>query len=294
MSGDALPEPIQGLLAALSGGQDWLLETVGPGSFPGAPVVSAGCQHGLSWWTHGALDAPAVVMTTENVLLDPVWAQEPLGWSETFSKLERRLNGRMVRFPTSHITSLFPRLLPLQALRHELPDGAWSTEASKSEGSITFRSGSSLWLLRGSDPMELDVVDWWVPTARLRFGAANPSFPTTVIDEAVDADDVNPEWRRVRANTAASGRLLHRSESSDGALRWVLRDAYISEALGLPHAAAAERAVRSSLAEQRPDLAEQLEFDSEADEFFCYASSEAPLLQLSAMLDALIAERASR
>lgn len=293
MSDNAPPEPLGRLLAALAGGDNWLLETVGSGSFPGAPVVSAGSQEGVSWWTHGALDAPAVIMTAEHVLLEPVWAQAPLGWSDTFSKLEHRLNGRMVRFPMSHVASLFPRLLPLQALRHELPDLGWHTEVSQQTDRITLRSGASLWTLRAQDPMELDVVDWWVPTARLRFVAADPPFPSTVFDVAVDAADVNPDWRESSSSSAVSVRMLHRAESSDGASKWVLRDTSISGALAVPHAAAVEHAVRRALAERRPDLVELLEFDSEADEFFCYAEKQAPLLQLSAFLDALIAEQVS-
>lgn len=285
-SRDAFPRPLQELLARLSGDEDWVLEAIGPPSFPGAPVVSAGRQGDIAWWTRGALDSPDVVTTEEHVLLELVWAQEPLGWTGSFTKLERRLDGRMVRFPKAHVAARHPRVLPLAALRSELPDREWSSEEAH-DGTFRYRTGQAVWVLRTQPQLELDVTDWWGPEARLRFTTAPLTFPPSVLDDALDADDVHPAWRTA-SPTVPGARIMHEDERTDGTVSWVLRDAHLPDELGLPHAVAAQQAVQRELAKRRPDLLTLLDFDSEADEFFCYAATEAPLQQLSAILDDLI------
>lgn len=279
-----LPSSIERFLERLGQEQYWLLSPDFMDEDLGWMLWrSAGRQGKVSWWAQ-ADPTPSVVVHDEDVLLQAVVAQEPLGWTQSFTKLDRLLNGRMVRFPAAHITDHFAETLPAAALLKALPED-WVAA-----GTDTWWADGGSWQLVSNS--ELHADEWLGGPTTITLGQyAELPFSEQLIADAVDAADIGPAWAASRPEGPPPDRMLMEDEDDQGRPYWLLRDSGLASALRVSNAIKAERLVKRALRKRDPDLATRIELDSEAAEFFAYAQQESDVQRLSALLNDLMAER---
>jgi Immunity protein 51 len=303
---DGLREFVEAFTAGLRRAPEWSAITLGAPNHGFANDINAGRHGELSWFQQTADGArPAIFVVGEMALLIDRFAVKSLEWSRSLTALDKRLAGRWVRVPLAIVQARDPTILPISMVAQDWQSTDWATarqlpSADTGTGVLRFAIGAQEYEVDAAKPA-LQVTGW-TGTLQITYECQGSPFPLPAESEIVDGRELGLRElspAEVAAaddsDTARYSITVTQAEGEDGQdHRWVLQDYDLAAALDVPHNVVAERVVLEAVHVRRPDLVENLKFDSEEGCFFAYADTLAAANGLADLIAELVQERAGR